>query len=64
MSRKISTEETGTYVPNIERYFNNSSGTAFEEIITSIIKEEVDLYVKGSYDHEQVNVATSNEGVA
>lgn len=51
-------------VPNVERHFGDSTALSFEKIVESLIKEKVDQYVNSSYHDEQVNVATSIEGVA
>lgn len=51
-------------LPKVERCFNDASGISFEDIICSMVQESVEQFVCSSYHHEQVNVATSNEGVA
>lgn len=48
----------------IERYFDQSSSTAFEEIVNSFVMGEIDLIIESSYYHDTVNAATSDEGVA
>lgn len=51
-------------LPTVERYFNDASGVSFEDILRSVVKEEVECFVRPSYHDQQVNVATSIEGVA
>ncbi|WP_088831851.1 hypothetical protein [Paenibacillus tyrfis] len=48
----------------VERYFNNAGGISFEGILSCLMKERVEELSRSSYHDEQVNVATSDEGVA
>lgn len=51
-------------LPKVERYFNNAGGISFEDIVSSLVNERVECSLLSSYHDEQVNVATSDEGVA
>ncbi|WP_312753488.1 hypothetical protein [Rummeliibacillus suwonensis] len=53
-----------TQLPNVERFFNNNNEIGFSVIIENLLKEKTENLVKSSYDSKQVNVATSDKGVA
>jgi len=48
----------------VERYFNESGALSFEELLRSYVQQYVEPTVQQSYHDDQVNVATSDEGVA
>lgn len=55
---------TGNGFVNVERYFSNCADISYEGILKHLIQEKIDKNVKKSYNCDQVNVATSGEGVA
>ncbi|GEM_PF-3052575 len=51
-------------ITSVERIFNDVQGVSFEAILSQLVEDSIAKNVSSSYHHEQVNVATSDKGVA
>lgn len=63
-SKSMSKRVADDGITSVERIFNDVQGVSFEAILSQLVDDNIAKNVSSSYHHEQVNVATSDKGVA